>query len=145
MTHKELVERAKAWLKGRRRCCFVVTEPQGHAFREWPDAIGWTYRGFSVLVECKASLSDFYADRRKRNRAIFGMGDQRFYMTRPGLIVPERHTLPDNWGLVEVHKHMVKVVVKAPLRMHSCFKREEQALLVQQCRTDFPIAEKRKA
>ena len=141
MTHAELVQRAARWLKGAYlRCCFIVAEPQGHGFSEWPDAIGWDYKGASAVVECKASISDFYADRRKKGRSIFGMGDYRYYLTPPKLIDPERHKMPEGWGLAECHKRTIRIVREAPLRRHSCFKRAETAILIQQCRTDFEIA-----
>lgn len=78
---------------------------------EIPDAIGW--RGvWSILVECKASLADFYADGRKQNRrwerwhdrhdgkTIPHIGQERWYLCPAGVIDPARHTMPKGWGLL---------------------------------------------
>lgn len=67
MTHDELCERAIRWLRGTRRCNPVFSRCASCA--EIPDAIGWSssfsWEG-STVVECKTSLSDFYADQKKR-------------------------------------------------------------------------------
>lgn len=110
MTHAELVERAARWLTKTQRCPVVVTEIVTLSVTgESPDAIGW-HHGFSHLVECKASRSDFLADRKKPFRVdpAQGMGDYRWYMTRPGLLSPDE--LPDGWGLLEVNQKQVRVV-----------------------------------
>lgn len=66
LTHKELCDRAAAWLRANRRCDPVLTKVASCA--EIPDAIGWSsnyrYRG-SIVVECKTSRSDFRADKQK--------------------------------------------------------------------------------
>jgi hypothetical protein len=67
-----------------------------------PDAIGWKKACHSVLVECKASRSDFLVDRAKpfRSNPENGVGCERFYLAGKGLIrVGE---LPPGWGLLEV-------------------------------------------
>ena len=131
MTHEALVQRAVRWLKGNRRCLLVISEPQGRGFHEWPDAIGWTYRGQSILIECKVSLQDFYRDKRKvRNNG--GMGDLRFYLGPSGLLQPEQ--IREGWGLLECKSRNVRVLKDAPER--NCDKRGETALLIQRVR--FP-------
>jgi len=68
MSHAELVERAMNWLASR-RCAPIFNNCASCA--EIPDAIGWSssykHRG-SLVIECKASRSDFYADKKKRFR-----------------------------------------------------------------------------
>ena len=64
MTHDELIGRATRWLKNSKRCDCVLAEPQVANNYEFLDVIGW-HAGKSIVIECKASLSDFYADRRK--------------------------------------------------------------------------------
>lgn len=110
MTHAELVERAGSWLKGTMRCCPVIIERNCWSTAESPDAFGVNSDG-SVVVECKASVSDFYADRAKpfRVKPEDGMGRLRFYMTPKGLIRPERLTLVPGWGLIEVWGRRVMV------------------------------------
>lgn len=100
MTHAELVTRAARWLSNTVGCAVVLTE-HGSYCGETPDAIGWKSHT-SYLVECKASVSDFYADRSKPFRRDFerGAGDFRFYLTPPALL--EGLKIPDGWGLYEV-------------------------------------------
>lgn len=123
MTHDELVQRAKKWLRNTRRCSVVISELVTGC-PEIPDAIGWGNAGFSVLVECKTSVSDFYADRRKR---FDRCGFKRYYMTIPGLIKPS--LLRDGWGLLEVHPRQVKVVHEA-VQQDDRNMRHELSLLV---------------
>lgn len=110
MNHDDLVTRALNWLANSRGCYFVFAEK---VYREEsPDAIGWIGR-WSVLIECKISKSDFYRDRRKLIRALgFGMGQERYYLTPPGLLKPEM--IPDGWGLMEAGKFRMRHVVRIP-------------------------------
>lgn len=108
MTHAELVVRAARWLRNTKRCPIVATElVTGSA--ESPDAIGW-HPGYSILVECKISRADFRTDQLKSFRMMpkQGMGDQRFYMTPPGLLLPDE--LPEQWGLLECSPTKVRVI-----------------------------------
>lgn len=104
-THADLVSAAAKWLQ--KKCPVVITELA--TIGEEPDAIGW--RGtYSILVECKAGMSDFYADRQKPFRAdpSRGIGHQRFFLTPAGLVTPDK--LPENWGLLEYDGKRVKQV-----------------------------------
>jgi len=106
ITHAELVDRARIWLA--RRCPVVATEV-ATAAEEIPDVIGW--RGSTtLLVECKASRSDFAADRQKffRGEPKYGMGYRRYYLTPPALV--EFSELPAGWGLLELHGRGVRVI-----------------------------------
>lgn len=110
--HDQLTVRAVRWLQNSRRCVFILVEPLCPAGSEIPDAIGWTYRGRSIVVECKASLPDFYSDRRKPPRQKFGgLGTLRYYMTKPGLLRAQK--LPTYWGLLEVHPKQVRTITQA--------------------------------
>lgn len=119
MTHAELVVRAARWLKNTQHCGVVLTELVSYA-NEVPDAIGWKMSGWpcSYLVECKASLDDFYADRRKPGRTSKsghrGVGRYRYYMVERDLLTVElvrRHR--PKWGLLEVGRRTVRVKLKA--------------------------------
>ncbi len=114
MTHDDLVKRAAKWLKGTRRCVLVVSDFYWLA-GECPDAMGWAGTGESTLVECKASRSDFHADKRKpwRRRSDSGLGRSRFYMTPKGLLTPA--DLPEGWGLLEVCGRIVRMVKPAAM------------------------------
>ena len=113
MTHDELCKRAGRWLASKFKCGVVATEFTTAA-PESPDAIGFRYGGtWSVLVECKVSRSDFHRDKKKSHRIHWehGMGQERWYLTPPGLLKSEE--IPDRWGLAEVRGKTVRVVKKA--------------------------------
>ena len=103
MTHRQLVDSAYRWLLGQGRCGVAFRELMANNDTgEIPDAIGFRERA-SVLVECKISRSDFFADRKKKYRAqpdvYRPMGKFRFYAAPKGLIRVEE--LPKRWGLLE--------------------------------------------
>lgn len=113
-THKQLCEYALKWAarpksKGGPGCLFSLSETKSGYTGEAPDVIGWRVAygpsgGFdSVLIECKTSLSDFYADLKKPFRAYpaKGMGVYRYYFAPLGLISTD--LLPAKWGLIEVN------------------------------------------
>lgn len=116
MTHAELVARAGAWLRAR-GCKIAFTELVSLC-GETPDAIGWRDSGqTSLLIECKASRSDFHADKHKAHRRpdCAAMGRYRYYFCVPGLIRPEE--LPERWGLLYCHPKKVELVRgRDPLR-----------------------------
>ena len=127
MTHDELVARAAAWLRSSWRCIVVITEMAGGI--EIPDAVGFTPY-CSVLVECKASRSDFLRDRDKCVRRIDsrGMGQHRFYFAEPGII--RQDEVPRGWGLAEVDGRRVRKVLVVDECGGRDGWRDERALLV---------------
>lgn len=113
LTHADLVARAERWLRNTKRCGVVVTELTTMSL-EIPDAVGWFNCGRETfLVECKATVRDFMADKKKifRSRPHVGMGQFRYYMTPKGLLNP--NAVPDLWGLLEVCGKIVRVVKEA--------------------------------
>jgi hypothetical protein len=114
MTHAELVDLAARWLRGTRKCSLVCTERNAPKAGEAPDAIGWLPDGVSILVECKTTAGDFYADRRKPSRCgADAMGRERWYLTEDGLLAGK--TLPPGWGWAVVRNGRVfRVVHSAP-------------------------------
>jgi hypothetical protein len=145
MNHTELCLRALRWLRGTRRCNPVYSLNASCA--EVPDAIGWasTYRWEgSTVIECKTSVSDFYADKQKRigwkdesghihtahwitkkqaqengftQVELPMMGDFRFYLCEPGIIsveLVEKHA-PDH-GLIYREGRAMRIVRQAPKR-----------------------------
>lgn len=117
MTHADLVERAEKFLLNTVRCYFVLKELVCYnSTGEVPDAIGWRYNE-SHMIECKTSRSDFFADKKKffRRRKWLGVGNYRYYMTLPELIMPEE--IPLKWGLLYVYNRRVKIIVK-PEKIH---------------------------
>ena len=99
LSHQQLVYRAASWLRAG-GCSIVFTELAALC-QEIPDALGWKENG-SYLVECKASRSDFLADKLKPHRieASVGVGQYRFYLCEPGVIGVD--DLPPGWGLLHV-------------------------------------------
>jgi hypothetical protein len=115
MTHAQLVRMAEQWLRRRYRCGIVLSE-QSCASGEMPDVIGWKGKCRSVLVECKVSRADFFADREKpfRRDPSQGMGCERFYLTPAGLI--EKSELPQGWGLLECRSREIAIICKPARR-----------------------------
>ena len=102
MDHAQLVERAAIWLRKVENCKVVLKEFRS-VLDEIPDAIGWKNNGtMSILIECKATRSDFLKDKNKsfRKQSVISLGRLRFYMVPKGLI--ELDELPRGWGLLEV-------------------------------------------
>lgn len=109
LTHAELCQIARRWLlyphsKGGHGCQIAFVEPRiGFLSGEIPDAIGFraaTDADGSVVVECKASRSDFLADCRKSHRQCVGMGRWRYFLCPENMINPGE--LPPGWGLLVV-------------------------------------------
>ena len=112
-THDDLVIRAERWLASV-KCKVALREFRALTQHgEQPDAIGWMY-GKSVLIECKATRSDFLSDKRKpfRRYPEWGMGDWRLYMCPKGVIQPA--DLPFGWGLLWVTGKQVRRLVGIP-------------------------------
>lgn len=130
MTHAELVERAVRWLRGTQQCGLVLSEFVAGGCREVPDAIGWKYGGrWSVLVECKTSVNDFYAEAGKpgrRSEDLYGgIGRERYYMAEKGVLDAERvRKNRPGWGLLEIAGKRVRVTLKAIPFDYRCLTRE---------------------
>lgn len=112
MTHSDLCKLACDWLKrpasrGGHGCKVAIDECRTGWSGEVPDAIGFRYTGAvdgledgTVLVECKVSRSDFFADASKPHRNSGGVGNWRYYMAPEGVF--RLDDLPPKWGLIEV-------------------------------------------
>ena len=102
LTHDQLVKQAFSYLKMVDGCKVMFKERKAST-REEPDAIGFS-GSFSTLIECKASVSDFLADKQKcfRAKPEDGMGYNRYYMAPVGLLSPNQ--MPQGWGLLEVYE-----------------------------------------
>ena len=140
MTHPQLVQRAVEWLR-RYRCGIVLSE-QACVSGEMPDAIGWKRACHSVLVECKISRTDFWADRAKpwRSKPEGALGCERFYLT-PGSLL-KANELPPKWGLLECRNRQVEVVKPAAKdsRTTAGFRHEMNLLLASLQRVEVRIA-----
>ncbi|HYL11519.1 MAG TPA: hypothetical protein VEV41_00660 [Terriglobales bacterium] len=111
MTHTQLIKSAEHWLRSRR--CHIVLSEQTADSGEVPDVIGWRRDCHSVVIECKISRPDFFADRKKpvRQKPETGMGCERFYLTPHDLL--KDSDLPDGWGLLELRKREIVMRVRA--------------------------------
>lgn len=128
ITHKELVRRAGIWLRNNQKSSVVLTELVTQA-GEIPDAIGfYSCGGNSILVECKATRSDFLSDKHKLFRIYseIGMGDQRYFLAPRGLLKPEE--LPPDWGLLEATEY--RIMQKKEASFVKADKNKEITMLV---------------
>ncbi len=112
--HAHLVEIAHRWVLKNTSCGVAFKELSTQSSNgEQPDVIGFGSGGHSVLIECKTSRADFFADRKKPFRLFseLGMGSQRFYCCPKDLI--KISDLPLGWGLIYVdEKHKARQVYK---------------------------------
>jgi hypothetical protein len=141
MTHSQLVRLAEQWLRQRYRCGIVLSE-QSCANGETPDVIGWKGSCRSVVIECKVSRADFFADREKpfRKQPELGMGCERFYLAPHGLI--EKDELPPAWGLLECKGREITMTAKPRLqsqRTETGMKWEMNLLLASLRRVELRI------
>lgn len=95
-THSELVDAAYRWLLKTAKCGFAFRELYSMNL-EIPDAVGFRSM-YSILVECKASRSDFLRDCKKAHRQKGGVGTYRYYLCPEGMI--KESDLPEKWGLL---------------------------------------------
>lgn len=112
MTHQQLVRLAEQWLRQRYRCGIVLSE-QSCASGETPDVIGWKGSCRSVVIECKVSRADFFADQEKpfRRQPEIAMGCERFYLVPQDLL--GKQELPAGWGLLECKGREITMVVRS--------------------------------
>ena len=110
LTHASLVALGVRWLSRQSSTVFYEFSA---AAKENPDIIGWS-TGFSTLIECKATRSDFLSDSKKtvRRNPRAAMGQRRYYLCPAGIIKVE--DLPKKWGLLWAEKG--RVIVKREAR-----------------------------
>lgn len=103
MKHNELISLAIKWLK--KQDCTLFAPEFVTSAKETPDVMGWTRRGASYLIECKISIEDFKADKKKTGNRIpeFKMGNYKYYFCLLELVVQLENKIPDGWGLISVH------------------------------------------
>lgn len=98
-THKELVDKAFDWAKGRYG---VVVKERVAGWGEIPDVLAMNLSE-STLIECKASRADFHADKKKMSRLNTDgmMGTYRLYCCPKDML--KESDIPKGWGLLEVY------------------------------------------
>lgn len=98
MNHNDLLHRGYKWVKNTLHCRVALIEPHAYTRNgEIPDVIGWQHNK-CILIEAKASISDFKADQKKFSRSgrAYALGDWRIYLTPPGLL--DCQEIPEGWG-----------------------------------------------
>jgi len=114
LSHKELVNAAYR-LCSKNASCGVVFKELYSISGEIPDVIGFGDWGHSVLIECKTSRSDFFAEFKKPHRINGGgMGRYRFFCVPTGLI--KQDEIPEKWGLIYVNASMKATAIFNPMR-----------------------------
>ncbi|MCL2210806.1 MAG: hypothetical protein FWB95_02670 [Treponema sp.] len=129
LTHDDLINIGRNWLLksfcngskeyGHSPCSVVLTELYANTkYGEQPDILGFNSncRSRSILIECKVSRSDFYADQKKpfRHEVLTeGIGSQRWYLAPEGIIPKDK--VPEKWGLLEVTQNKKVKVIKYPI------------------------------
>jgi hypothetical protein len=136
--HDELCCRGAKWLVSVQRCAVSLTEVGARDVPEMPDVIGWHPDGRCIVLEAKASRSDFLADRNKAHRAT-GMGGQRYFICPDAMVTAEE--LPDDWGLLFLKGERILVAKLAPYRQSNL---EAERLLMLSC-LKFPTKLQTKA
>lgn len=116
-THSELVKIAYRWVLKNGSCGVAFRELVCTANGEIPDVIGFG-SSHSVLIECKATRSDFLADKKKsfRINPSIGMGKIRYFCCPKDLIKVDE--LPDGWGLIYVNDDGKAIRVHRPTSTH---------------------------
>ncbi len=107
ITHDELINAGIDWFKKDLKTNVILSESRGFG-GEIPDIIAWK-SGFSFLIECKSTRSDFLADKNKLFRYSGGVGHYRLFLCPTGLI--KRVELPIGWGLLYFDGKKVSRVV----------------------------------
>jgi hypothetical protein len=124
LTHDKLVKLGKAWLS--RTHAIVITEMA--TIGEEPDVLGFK-GGEATLIECKASRSDYYADKKKSFRAYpeLGIGTYRYFLTPEKLLALEG--VPEGWGVLETCGKRVRMV-RSPRPFIQHNSRQEKVILM---------------
>jgi len=96
------------WLKNKRSCMLVMRERSPrYQFCGRPDVLGITAARYAIEVECKRTLSDFYADSRKssrRHRDLYlPRFPKEFYYLMPEELA-EKVSVPEWAGLLKSNK-----------------------------------------
>ena len=101
----------------RRSRCGIVLSEQGCSSGEMPDAIGWKGKNHSIVIECKISRADFFADACKpwRMNPEIALGCERYYAAPVGVLRAEQ--MPAGWGLLEAQGRALKVAKKSKRKL----------------------------
>jgi len=107
-------EPGRAWLASNHKWPLVLCEFNVIDMSETPDVFASDRAGHTLVVEAKASRSDFLRDRHKpwRQEPCCGMGLYRVFACPPDVIRPDDLTgVLEGWGLTYVEKDYVRTIV----------------------------------
>ncbi len=132
--HSKLCEIGRKWVlrapsaKGG-NMHLAFTEIGCQSVKEHPDVFGLHSSGETIVLEAKASRSDFLADKRKefRNDPDQGMGDFRYYIC-PKDVIKEEDLVGTQWGLIWVSPGGNCTVVRGHCLNRSIHKKQENDL-----------------
>ena len=120
MTHDDLIARGKKWLANSHngKALGYYQPSMGVILAEFscsaasiPDVIGFC-SSMSVLIECKVSRSDLFADFKKSHRHHQNqIGNYRYYLVIPGIV--SSTDIPDGWGLLVCQAKHIDVAKQA--------------------------------
>lgn len=97
LTHRQLCELGARYLQNNCKFDHILIET-GYR-KENPDVFAYK-KYYSVLIECKASRSDFLTDKKKpfRQDPLQGVGQMRLYLCNEG--VAKQEEVPKGWRLL---------------------------------------------
>ena len=128
MTHEALRKRAVQWLTNTQRCSVVLSEIVTSC-SEVPDAVGWR-NWFSMVVECKVSRSDYFAQKNK-NHVLAGRGvGQHGYILCPKGMLTVEDLDGTGYGLMEIADEHGNIRVKLPPLLREPCREDEITMLV---------------
>lgn len=124
-THKMLVDIGAKFLKNF-GCSVILTELASlNNTGEIPDIFAMK-SGYSVVIECKTSRSDFVADRKKifRKNSEMGMGQFRYILCPENIIsIEDLCGIHENWGLLYVKQN--RRIERVVFPKENCFHYDE--------------------
>ena len=110
MTHAELIKRGAKWLKNNQnsRFRFPIILCEYRCFADSiPDVLGLSHIS-TIVIECKASRSDYFTDLKKAHRQWANqLGNHRYYLCPAGLI--NWYEINNGWGLLYCHPHKITI------------------------------------
>jgi len=131
LSHAELVERGCKWALAAGKCVFAVPEFKTIYSTQIPDVYGFRRNMETLEIECKASRSDFLADKRKKSRKSgHRMAHHRYYLCEKNVINPDDLTGTD-WGLLWVKSKTACSVIVTPVT-EACERKDLKELLGQE-------------
>jgi hypothetical protein len=115
------------WLAYDRRCIGVCRERQCRFQLGEPDILGLLPSRYTIEIEIKRSMADFYANKLKRHirfrESLLEIWPRQFYfLVPPNLVASAKKALPEWAGLATINNHGINgftVISVAPVNKES--------------------------